>query len=358
MLTVAVDENIPLLPEALSSVASVQTFSARTLNRQDLMKTEVLFVRSKTRVDARLLEGTPVRFVGTATAGTDHLDTNWLASQGIIAVDAAGCNANSVAEYVLFAALLWSERRGECLQGKTIGIVGYGNVGKRVAALARRLSMRVLINDPPLRDNAYEFPAEYPHTELADLVATADIVTLHVPLVQSGSYSTAHLFSSHLLHLLRPETLLIQTSRGGVVDEAALLPLLSSGLTAVLDVWEQEPVINTQLGAACLLATPHIAGYAWEGKVRGAEMMATAFARWSGIVPDMTVFAEASHAVASPDSDSKNESKLRLLLGQRRQLINDDADFRKTFSLLPSEQARLFDQLRRQYPRRHESLPV
>lgn len=358
MLTVAVDENIPLLPEALSSVASVQTFSARTLSLHDLIKTEVLFVRSKTRVNAHLLEGTPVRLVGTATAGTDHLDLNWLASQGIIAVDAAGCNANSVAEYVLFAALLWSERRGESLHGKTIGIVGYGNVGKRVATLARWLSMQVLVNDPPLRDNSYGFPAECPHTELADLVATADIVTLHVPLVHNGSYPTAHLFSSHLLWLLRPETLLIQTSRGGVVDESALLPLLSSRLTAVLDVWEQEPVINTRLGAACLLATPHIAGYAWEGKVRGAEMMAAAFARWSGVAPDMTVFSKAWHAIAPPDIADENEPKLRLLLEQRRQLIEDDTDFRKTFSLLPGEQARLFDELRRQYPRRHESLLV
>jgi erythronate-4-phosphate dehydrogenase len=357
MLTVAVDENIPLLADALASVASVRTFSARTLQQSDLTDTDVLFVRSKTRVDARLLEGTPVRLVGTATAGTDHLDTNWLVSRGITVVDAAGCNANSVAEYVLFAALLWSEKCGEVVHGKTIGIVGFGNVGRRVAELAHRLSMRVLVNDPPVRDTGYTFPVHCSYRELPDLVAAADIITVHVPLLHDGSYPTFHLFSSPLLQRVRAGTLLIQTSRGGVVDEAALGPFLTSHLTAVLDVWEQEPVIDTTLARACLLATPHIAGYAWEGKVRGAEMMASAFARWSGTRPDMTIFTGAWQAAAPAVADS-DEAALLALLRERRRLDSDDEEFRATFSLPAVERARLFDELRRRYPRRHESLPV
>lgn len=359
MLTVAVDENIPLLPAALAPVASVWTFSARKLERSDLMGTDVLLVRSKTRVNAHLLEGTPVRFVGTATAGTDHLDTNWLSSQGITIADAAGCNANSVAEYVLFAALLWSEKRDEPLRGKTIGIVGFGNVGRRVAELAHRLSMRVLVSDPPLSNSQYIFPDYGLHTDLFHLTATSDIVTVHVPLVHSRPYPTAHLFSSLLLQLLRSGVLFIQTSRGGVADEAALLPVLASQrFTAVLDVWEQEPLVDTQLAQSCLLATPHIAGYAWEGKVRGAEMMAAAFARWSGMQPDETVFTEAWQAAASPEIADGDEAGLRVLLRERRRLDDDDKAFRETFSLAPEERARLFDELRRQYPRRHESLLV
>lgn len=353
-MTVAIDENIPLLPRALASCATVQTFSAQSPGGPDLTNVEALFVRSKTRVDARLLDGSSVRFVGTATAGTDHLDPDWLAAQGIVTAVATGCNANSVAEYVLFAALLWAERHRRTLRGSTIGIVGYGNVGRRVSVLARRLGMQVLVNDPPLYDAGHTFPVDCPHTALPDLVAASDIVTLHVPLVQSGEYCTEYLFPARLQALVRPGGLLIQTCRGGVVEEASL-PSFLSRFDAALDVWEHEPVVDTRLAELCLLATPHIAGYAWEGKVRGAEMMALAFARWSGLQPDMTMFAETGGSSLS-EPDYGDEPGLRELLRERRRLVEDDVAFRETLSRIPDERGRLFGELRRRYPRRHESL--
>lgn len=357
LMTIAIDENIPLLPEALSACGTVRTFSAHTLTNAEVRDVDALFVRSKTKVNALLLQNTVVRFVGTATAGTDHIDSSYLQSRGISQADAAGCNAMSVAEYVVYAALRWSALRQEKLMGKTIGIIGFGNVGKRVAGIARALSMRVLLHDPPLAHQGYRFPDDCPHVRIDTLAAAADIVTLHVPLIHSGVFPTVRLLTSALVHQMREGALLVQASRGGVVDEKAIVPRLATGqIHAAFDVWENEPAISTELAHKCLLATPHIAGYSWEGKLRGAEMMAHAFAAWSGRVPLMDVFfrAYAQQKDRSTNGTWSNEATLFHLLQQSRCLHDDDHAFREILSLPADILAQRFHRLRKHYPQRHE----
>lgn len=355
-MTIAIDENIPLLADALAVCASVRTFAAHELTRSDIRDVDALIVRSKTRVGASLLHGTPVRFVGTATAGTDHINSAYLREQGIQEAQAAGCNAMSVAEYVLYAALQWNALVGQELRGKTIGIIGFGNVGKRVAHIARCLSMQVLLNDPPLAEKGYQFPADCQYVDVGTLVATADIVTLHVPLVREGSFPTVSLLSPVLLQQMREGALVVQASRGGIVHEQALLPLLAAKrLYAAFDVWEHEPLANSALAQHCLLATPHIAGYSWEGKVRGAAMIAHAFAAWSGLQPHMDAFAQPQHEPAAIAWN--DEAALLRHLQHTRCFHNDDCAFRASLALPSDTHANEFHALRKHYPVRHESIP-
>lgn len=355
-MTIAIDENIPLLADALAPCGAVRTFAAHELTSGDLRDVDALVVRSKTRVDAALLHAAPVRFVGTATAGTDHIDSAYLRERGTYTAHAAGCNAMSVAEYVLYASLYWGDMLQQKMQGKTVGIIGFGNVGKRVAALARHLSMRVLLHDPPLVQQGFSFPADCQHVDIATLVATADIVALHVPLVRQGQFSTAGLLSPTLLPQMRKGALLVQASRGGVACEHTVLSLLrSKHIHAAFDVWESEPLANIDLVQHCLLATPHIAGYSWEGKVRGSAMMAQAFASWSGLQPNMEVFA-AQHSGGN-HAALHDEAALFQLLRHNRCLHDDDRDFRATLSASAPERTQRFHALRKLYPLRHESLP-
>lgn len=360
IMVIAIDENIPLLPEALAPCGTVRTFAANALTHSDMRDVDALFVRSKTRVDSLLLQGTPVRFVGTATAGTDHIDSAYLSGRGTSQASAAGCNAMSVAEYVIYAALYWSVVRQETLRGKTLGIIGFGNVGKRVARIAHGLSMRVLLNDPPLAQQGYCFPDDCPHVDSDTLMAKADIVTVHVPLVRTGAFPTVQLLSPARLHHMRSGALLVQASRGGVVSEQAVLPLLAAGrLHAAFDVWENEPAVYADLAHQCLLATPHIAGYSWEGKVRGSEMMARAFAQWSGVQPLMEVFSDAVNQQNDTQIGTlwSNEAVLFHCLQQSRCLHDDDRAFREILSLPAGIVAQRFHALRKNYPKRREVVP-
>lgn len=356
-MVVAVDDNIPLLAEALASCADVRVFSGRSLTREQLADTEVLFVRSTIRVNRELLAGTPVRFVGTATAGIDHLDVEYLAQQGISWIGAAGCNAASVAEYVLYAALSWARRHGRLLRNAVIGIVGFGHVGSRVGVLAQKLGMGVLINDPPEALHRGAFPSYCRHTDLAELASLCDILTLHVPLTSATSWPTHHLANSSLLASMQPGSLFIQASRGGVADESALIQQLQAGrIEAAVDVWEQEPVPNGQLVRLCTLATPHIAGHSFEGKLRGSVALAAAFVEWTGLQPDMDILDTAFDSNQAAFSSYSDESHLFELLHTRRRFHEDDAFLRSLSGLSAQEQASRFDAFRRNYPVRRETL--
>jgi len=314
-------------------------------------------VRSTTKVNEALLAGTAVRFVGTATAGTDHIDVEYLAQRRVPWVSAAGCNAASVAEYVVYAALSWAQRHGRLLRDATIGIVGFGHVGRRVAALANKLGMRILINDPPEALHRGVFPAYCQHTDLAELVQSVDILTLHVPLMRTGAWPTERLIGAQLLSLFRPGGLFVQASRGGVADESALLPLLEAGhFEAVVDVWEHEPLPDERLVQQCVLATPHIAGHSFEGKLRGSAAMAAAFIEWTGLQPDIDVLDKAFDADMVVAPDYTDEQFLFKLLHTRRRLHDDDAFLRSLSALLPEVRAREFDAFRSRYPVRRETL--
>ena len=220
-----------------------------------------------------------MRFVGSATIGTDHCDLPYLASKGIAFASAPGSNANSVKEYVLAALLTLARRAGFQLRGKSLGVVGAGNVGGRVAAMGRALGMTVMVNDPPLAraGGAGEFLP-------LDALMDADIITLHVPLTRTGPDATFHLFDSRRIGAMKRGSILINTSRGSVVETRALDGALRDGrlASAVLDVWEGEPLIDDCLLRRVALGTPHIAGYSIDGKVNAASMIRAALCRFLG----------------------------------------------------------------------------
>ena len=244
--------------EAFSSLGEVLVRPDREIGPADVRDADALVVRSKTRVNRDLLAGSSVSFVGTATAGYDHFDTDWLSAEGIAWSAAAGCNANSVAEYVTAALLCLAQRHAFRLEGLTLGVIGVGQVGRRVVRKAAALGLRVLQNDPPRRiaEGAPELIA------LEEVLAGADILTMHVPLTDSGPFATRRMADARLMERLKPGAIFINASRGEVVDEEDLRMALESGQIAhaVLDVWDDEPRWNAGLMALCDLGTPHIAG--------------------------------------------------------------------------------------------------
>ncbi|MDM8564571.1 4-phosphoerythronate dehydrogenase [Candidatus Halobeggiatoa sp. HSG11] len=266
MEIILADENIPLVQEAFSSFGKVNTVNGRNLTNADLTDVTTLLVRSVTKINAKLLANSSVSFVGTATIGFDHIDLDYLTENNIAFACAPGSNATAAAEYVISALLVLAERQNFQLKEKTVGIIGCGNVGSRVLKKLEALGIQCLVHDPLLQN------ANYVDLET---ILTADIITLHVPLEKDGDYPTYHLVNNDFLAELNDDVILINTSRGTVIDESALsLTLLARpNITVVLDVWKNEPNINKLLLQQVTLATPHIAGYSLDGKVRGTEML-------------------------------------------------------------------------------------
>lgn len=270
-MKVIVDDKIPFIREALGQIADEVVYvPGREFTPGVVMEADALVVRTRTRCDRHLLEGSRVRFIATATIGFDHIDTAWCRRAGIAWANAPGCNAASVAQYMQSALLLWQQAKGVPLQQLTIGIVGAGNVGTRVAAVARELGMTVLLNDPPRQDREGD-PC---FCSLEELARRCDVLSFHVPLIREGKYNTFHLADEAFLATLKRRPLLVNTSRGEVVDTAALLHALDEGRVAdtVIDVWEHEPDIDRRLLQRAFLATPHIAGYSADGKANATRM--------------------------------------------------------------------------------------
>ncbi len=279
-MRILADENIPLLRDAFGPLGEVVAVHADAIRPALLRDAHALLVRSVTPVGAALLDGSAVRFVATATIGVDHVDQEYLQQHGIFFASAEGSNAHSVAEYVFTALAVLAERGGWRLAGRTLGIVGVGNVGSRVARMAEGLGMTVLRNDPPLARRTGD-PKYVPIEALAE----ADIVTFHVPLTREGPDATYHMIGESLLSRLRRDVILLNTSRGSVADTAVLKAALGAKRLGgvVLDVWENEPNIDLALLKAVDIATPHIAGYSYDGKVNGTRMILHAFCRHFGL---------------------------------------------------------------------------
>ncbi|MBJ3814437.1 4-phosphoerythronate dehydrogenase PdxB [Shimwellia pseudoproteus] len=348
-MKIIVDENMPYARALFSRLGEVHAVPGRPLPEGVLDDADALMVRSVTRVNADLLAGKPVKFIGTATAGTDHVDQHWLRQAGLGFSAAPGCNAIAVVEYVFSALLMLAERDGFALQDRTVGIVGVGNVGGRLQARLEALGIRTLLCDPPRADNgdAGEF------LPLQTLVEQADILTFHTPLFKDGPYKSLHLADDALLRQLKPGTILINACRGPVVDNAALLNCLNDGqdLHAILDVWEPEPALNTDLLAKVEIGTPHIAGYTLEGKARGTTQVFEAFSQFIGQpqqielnsllpIPDVV-----SVQVHGPITQPVLKRLAHLVYDVRR----DDAPLRRVAAM-----AGEFDKLRKNYVERRE----
>tara|TARA_B110000240_G_scaffold193350_1_gene239061 strand:- start:32 stop:1159 length:1128 start_codon:yes stop_codon:yes gene_type:complete len=275
------EDSMPYAAEFFSELGECEVFSHKTINADMLTDADVLLVRSTTKVNEQLLANNKqVQFVATATAGTDHIDKKYLASQDIPFICAGGCNAVAVAEYVLSAMLVMSKRLKWQLADKTVGIVGAGHVGSALSRILSVLGIKHKLCDPPLADSG-----DSRTFVCMNDIMQCDVITLHVPWVNDGPYPTQDLFDKTRLASLKDDQLLINACRGEVINNQAALELLEQGqlLNLVLDVWENEPSINLDLIPHTALATAHIAGHTIEGKARGTEMLYLALCKHLGI---------------------------------------------------------------------------
>ncbi len=270
-LRIVADENIPYVKEFFSDFGEITTLPGRSMTAKDIQHADVLLVRSVTRVDSQLLEGSRVGFVGTCTIGVDHLDLDYLARTGIIHSSAPGCNANSVVEYV-FSVL--SHLRPDWLQ-RSFGIIGCGNVGGALYGKLKALGLNVNFYDPLLNLTSHEEYRDLDDQVSLEQVLAADVIAMHAPLTRTGAHPSYHLLGADQLSLLKQGALLINAGRGPVIDNSALKRILleRNDIDVALDVWELEPFVDPQLLPDIAMATPHIAGYSFDGKVEGTAMI-------------------------------------------------------------------------------------
>lgn len=279
-MKVVVDDKIPALKGVLDPYADVLYKEGKAISKEDLVDADALIVRTRTLCNKDLLEGTSVRMVATATIGTDHMDLAWLEQKGIHWCNAPGCNSGSVKQYIasVLAHLILD---GTVPSETTLGIVGVGMVGSKIESLAKALGFKVLLNDPPRarREGADKF------CSLDYLLSNSDIVTFHTPLIRQGEDATFHLMDESKLALLKKGAVVINSSRGEVCETRAMLKGLDNGQISrlVLDVWENEPNIDSKLHNKVWIGTPHIAGYSVDGKSNGSTMTIHAIAREFGL---------------------------------------------------------------------------
>lgn len=349
-MKIVADENMAAVAQLFSPFGEVVSLPGRTMTADDLRDADALLVRSVTTVNRALLEGTLVRFVGSATIGTDHIDLDYLAERDIPFAHAPGCNADAVVDYVLATLFAVEDERW---QEKAVAIVGCGNVGGRLYRRMKQLGVRCLCYDPFL--NAGQ---QADLCELDDL-AQADILCLHTPLTRGGPHPTHHLFDRQRLATLKQGALLINAGRGAVIDGRALLEQIDTGrLRAVLDVWEHEPAIDPRLLKAVLQGTPHIAGYSLEGRLRGSLMVHLAFCRWLGEPPVAGQLAPLLDGEPEPADIRcpQNGGDYQKLQTAVRSAYDPGADAERLIRAATGDETpgAAFDRLRREYPLRRE----
>ncbi len=348
-MKVVVDENMPYADTLFGQMAEVVAVKGRPLPREALEEADALMVRSVTVVDRALLQNTPVQFVGSATAGIDHICTEDLQKLGIKFSAAAGCNALAVVEYVLSGLLALAERDDFLLADRCIGIIGVGNVGKRLQQRCEALGMTVLLCDPPRASQEGE--ADF--CQLDALLQAADIVTLHTPLITEGRWPTYHLLNRQRLGDLRPATIIINACRGPVIDNQALLDTLTArkDLSVILDVWEQEPHVDPALLQQIDFGTAHIAGYTLEGKVRGTTQVFEAWSKHIGSPQQVDLAQLIGDAAVSEITlcGKLQQKQLKRLVHLVYDIRADDALLRQNYHKPGG-----FDRLRKTYQVRRE----
>ena len=349
-MKIIADQQIPLVAEAFSGFGDVSLLPGRSITPKDLSDCDILLVRSVTGVNQELLENSPIQFVASATSGIDHIDVDYLQDRGTGFSHAPGCNARSVAEYVLAALVQLQNQSDFNLQNKSVGIIGYGHVGSRVARFLDAIGLQCVINDPPLaslnKDSGY-------FCSLDEALA-CDIVTLHVPLTNSGDFPTRQMINEKRINQIPDGAVLINTARGEAIDETALLNAVKQGkIRAIIDVWQNEPDINTELLKEVSIGTPHIAGYSLDGRYRAAEKI---------YLDCCTFFNQAAEYVfpVLPVSDyhieqASSEQILARLINSIYPIARDNESMKQIINMSGHEdRCRRFDQLRKTYPERRE----
>ncbi|WP_439852746.1 4-phosphoerythronate dehydrogenase PdxB [Pseudomonas syringae] len=353
-MRIVADENIPLLDAFFADFGDIRRLPGRSIDRAAIADADILLVRSVTPVTREMLEGSPVRFVGTCTIGTDHLDLAYFQETGIQWSSAPGCNARGVVDYVLGSLLTLAEIEGVDLRQRTYGVVGAGQVGGRLVTVLKALGWDVLVCDPP-RESA----EGQGFVSLDEIIQRCDVISLHTPLTRAGDMPTWHLFDEARLRQLRQGAWLINASRGAVVDNAALHDVLldREDLQAVLDVWEGEPQVNTALADLCVIGTPHIAGYSLDGRQRGTAQIYQALCAFLGQPPVITLddlLPRPWLAQISLDAETDPVWALNTLCRSVYDPRRDDADFRRSLTGDTASQRLAFDALRKHYPPRRE----
>lgn len=338
---------------AFSSLGDVVSVPEADITPAVVADAGALITRSKTRITSDLLEGSSVRFVGCATAGTDHIDADYLNERGIAWCAAAGCNANSVAEYAIAAMLCMAQRHGLLLSGLTLGVIGVGHIGRRVANKAEVLGLRVLRNDPPLEVAT----GESGFLPLDALLEQSHIITLHVPLTRGIPYATHQMADASFFEGMRPGCLFINTSRGEVVESDALLLALDRGVVfqAALDVWEHEPAIRADLLDRVAIGTPHIAGYSHEGRLNGTAMVYRELCNFLEVEPSWTPSADSAERVIELDARGRLDDEVLWHVVRRAYDIEaDDARLREALTRDDAARGDHFRACRMAYPERRE----
>ena len=340
-MKIVADTNIPFLKGVLEPFAEVVYLDGRAIDRAAMSDADAIIIRTRTRCNAETLAGTRVKMIASATIGTDHIDLPWCAAQGIEVCNAEGCNAGGVADYVFSALYGTASRHSIKLDGATIGIVGVGHVGKIVEQMARSLGFRVLLNDPPraAREGDTAF------VDLDTLLEQSQVITLHVPL----DSTTRGMASEAFFEKMQPGAVFINAARGEVVDESALLHARPKLGALILDTWCNEPDVNPNLIEVCDIATPHIAGYSYQGKQNGTAMAVQAVARHFGIGALLDFAPQTETEALKPVSvhlQGKTQGEIAAILQYNYPIFTDDFLFRSN----PGS----FERLRSEYNYRRE----
>ena len=351
-LSIVADDQIPFADKIFSKFGYVNLVDGRSIDAGKIKNADILLVRSVTRVNKLLLKNSKVKFVGSATSGIDHIDTDYLRESNIFFSYAPGSNARSVAEYVLNSLIETTRNTTShaSFPDMKVGIIGYGHVGSKVKDFMDIFGVQYILNDPPLYDKTKD-------KSLLDLeqVLQSDVITLHVPLTKEGAYPTYNLVDEKFLEKLKSNIIFINTSRGEIIDEYALLSFKKRNpeSTLILDVWCNEPVINTDLLNKAFIGTPHIAGYSHEAKIRATEIL---FHSLNDIFKTNFEYPELVNCKSMTLVPEKNNSDylIEFIISQHWDILEDNILLQHYSNLTSEERPLFYDSLRKNYKIRHE----
>jgi len=347
-MNIVIDENIEFAESAFRKYGNITLVHGREITNALLKNADALIIRSITKVDKNLLNETPVKFIGTATIGIDHLDIDYLRSRSITLASAPGCNSFAVAEYVITAFAKIVAKNNLAGKIKSVGIIGYGHIGSKVVKYFENLGYTLIINDPPLEKKG----KHNINFGTLDEALKCDVITLHVPYTKNGEFPTHHLIDVDELNRIKEKAVLINTSRGGVVNNSALKNILKvKRIFTAFDVWENEPHPSLELVELCDISTPHIAGYSLEGKANGTMMIEKAFANFTEVESD---WEPKLPAVRRSNIIIENESDpIQLLCKTTNNIYDIEKDSLHLKESLIEDQ-NCFDNLRKNYSPRRE----
>lgn len=336
-MKIIVDNKVPYIRETLEKIADQVIYLPGKDITHDIVKdADALITRTRTKCNRELLEGSNIKFIGTATIGFDHIDTEFCKRANITWKNCPGCNAGAVEQYVHAVLLLLEKEKGINLKNSCIGIIGVGHVGTRIRNMAERLGMKILLNDPPRNDNG-----EKGYVDLQTIADNCNIITFHTPLIREGEYKTYHLADKDFFGLLKRKPVIINTSRGEVIDTNAILDALNNNTIseAVIDVWENEPNINIDLLNKVFIGTPHIAGYSADGKINATRMTLESLCQFFNINAEINISLPPD-----PNAPYSDDENTRIL---QQYNPHDDCEALRSHT-------QMFEQLRGDYKLRRE----